>query len=671
MSATQPATTTDVEQLCIDTIRTLAIDAVQKANSGHPGAPLALAPVAYLLYTRFMRHNPGDPEWPDRDRFVLSAGHASMLLYASLHLSGYDLSMDELKNFRQWGSKTPGHPERDRENVTPGVEVTTGPLGQGFANGVGMAMAERFLRERYGEEVMDHRTFGIVSDGDLMEGISAESASLAGHLALSRLVYIYDDNHISLDGPTSLSFEGEDVEKRFQAYRWHTLHVDDVNDLEELSAAIQAGIDEEERPTLIRCRTIIGWPAPHKQNTSKAHGSPLGEDEVRATKEILGWDPDKHFYVPDEVYGAFSQIDRGRDLQEAWDARFATWRDANPDAAREWEIAWSAKPEPGLDDVIPTFDPAEKDSIATRSAGQTVMEAFREKVPTMIGGAADLTESTKTIWEEEQIFDAKRAGRNVFFGVREHSMGAEVNGLAAHGGIVKPFGSTFLQFSDYMRPPIRLSALMGLHSVFVYTHDSVGLGEDGPTHQPVEHFMALRAIPHLVFIRPGDANETAQAWRVILEEIDGPVAMALSRQNLPVFDQGKYGSARGVARGGYVLREAGGDAPRLVLMATGSEVSVALDAADRLEADGVATRVVSLPSFELFDAQDQSYRDDVLPPGVPKVSIEAGITHGWERYADRSVGIDRFGASAPGGEVLEKLGINADNLIRVARELLG
>jgi transketolase len=671
MSATQPATTTDVEQLCIDTIRTLAIDAVQKANSGHPGAPLALAPVAYLLYTRFLRHNPSDPEWPDRDRFVLSAGHASMLLYASLHLSGYDLSMDELKNFRQWGSKTPGHPERDRENVTPGVEVTTGPLGQGFANGVGMAMAERFLRERYGEEVMDHRTFAIVSDGDLMEGISAESASLAGHLALGRLVYIYDDNHISLDGPTSLSFEGEDVEKRFQAYRWHTLHVDDVNDLEELSAAIQAGIDEEERPTLIRCRTIIGWPAPHKQNTSKAHGSPLGEDEVRETKEILGWDPDKHFYVPDEVYGAFSQVDRGRELQEAWEARFATWRDANPEAAREWEIAWSARPEPGLDDVIPTFDPAEKDSIATRSAGQTTMEAFREKVPTMVGGAADLTESTKTIWEEEQIFDAKRAGRNVFFGVREHSMGAEVNGLAAHGGIVKPFGSTFLQFSDYMRPPIRLSALMGLHSVFVYTHDSVGLGEDGPTHQPVEHFMALRAIPHLVFIRPGDANETAQAWRVTLEEIDGPVAMALSRQNLPVLDQSKYGSATGVAKGGYVLREAGGDAPRLVLIATGSEVSVALDAADRLEADGVATRVVSLPSFELFDAQDQSYRDEVLPPGVPKVSIEAGITHGWERYADRSVGIDRFGASAPGAEVLEKLGINADNLIRVARELLG
>jgi len=669
--ATQPATTTNVEQLCIDTIRTLAMDAVQKANSGHPGAPMALAPVAYLLYTRFMRHNPSDPEWPDRDRFVLSAGHASMLLYASLHLSGYDLSMDELKNFRQWGSKTPGHPERDRENVTPGVEVTTGPLGQGFANGVGMAMAERFLRERYGEEVMDHRTFAIVSDGDLMEGISAEAASLAGHLALGRLVYVYDDNHISLDGPTSLSFEGEDVEKRFQAYRWHTLHVDDVNDLEEVSAAIQAGIDEEERPTLIRCRTIIGWPAPHKQNTSKAHGAPLGEDEVRAAKEILGWDPDKHFYVPDEVYGAFSQVERGRELQEAWEARFSTWAEANPAAAREWQIAWSARPEPGLDDVIPVFDPAEKDAIATRSAGQTVMEAFREKVPTMVGGAADLTESTKTIWEEEQIYDAKRAGRNVFFGVREHSMGAEVNGMAAHGGIVKPFGSTFLQFSDYMRPPIRLSALMGLHSVFVYTHDSVGLGEDGPTHQPVEHFMALRAIPHLVFMRPADANETAQAWRTILEDIDGPVAMALSRQNLPVLDQSRFGSARGVAKGGYVLREAGGEAPRLILVGTGSEISVALDAADRLEADGIATRVVSLPSFELFDAQDQSYREEVLPPGVPTVSIEAGITHGWERYADRSVGIDRFGASAPGAEVLEKLGINADNLITVARELLG
>jgi transketolase len=668
--ATQPATTTDVEQLCIDTIRTLAMDAVQNANSGHPGAPMALAPVAYLLYTRFLRHNPRDPEWPDRDRFVLSAGHASMLLYATLHLSGYDLSMDELKRFRQWGSKTPGHPERDRENVTPGVEVTTGPLGQGFANGVGMAMAERFLRERYGEEVMDHRTFVICSDGDLMEGISAEAASLAGHLALSRLVYIYDDNHISLDGPTSLSFEGEDVEARFRAYRWHTLHVDDVNDLSELSAAIQAGIDEEERPTLIRCRTIIGWPAPTKQNTSKAHGAPLGEDEVRATKEILGWDPDRRFYVPDEVYGAFSQVERGRELQEAWESRFDTWRGANPDLAREWDNAWAARPEPGLADVIPTFDPAEKDSIATRSAGQIVMEAFREQVPTMVGGAADLTESTKTIWEEERIYDAKRSGRNVFFGVREHSMGAEVNGLAAHGGIVKPFGSTFLQFSDYMRPPIRLSALMGLHSTFVYTHDSVGLGEDGPTHQPVEHFMALRAIPHLVFLRPADANETAQAWRVILEDIDGPVAMALTRQNLPVLDQSKYGSAAGVARGGYVLREAAGGAARMVLVGTGSEVSVAMVAADRLEADGIPTRVVSFPSFELFAAQDDGYRDEVLPPGVPKVSIEAGITMGWERWVDRSVGINRFGASAPGAEVLEKLGINAEHLVRVARELL-
>ncbi|MCW3065228.1 MAG: tkt [Solirubrobacterales bacterium] len=671
MSATQPAATTDVEQLSIDTIRTLAMDAVQHANSGHPGAPMALAPAAYLLYTKFMRHNPKNPEWPDRDRFVLSAGHASMLLYAALHLSGYDLTMDDLKQFRQWGSKTPGHPERDRVHVTPGVEVTTGPLGQGFANGVGMAMAERFLRERYGEEVMDHRTFAIVSDGDLMEGISAESASLAGHLALGRLVYLYDDNHISLDGPTSLSFEGEDVEARFRAYRWHTLHVDDINDLSELSAAIQAGIDEQERPTLIRCRTIIGWPAPNKQNTSKAHGAPLGEDEVRATKEILGWDPDKHFYVPDAVYGAFDQTDRGRELEEAWEARFATWREANPDAAREWDIAWSARPEPGLDDVIPTFDPAEKDAIATRSAGQVVMEAFREKVPTMVGGAADLTESTKTIWEEEEIYDARHAGRNVFFGVREHSMGAEVNGMAAHGGIVRPFGSTFLQFSDYMRPPIRLSALMGLHSTFVYTHDSVGLGEDGPTHQPVEHFMALRAIPELTVIRPADANETAQGWRTILEDLDGPAVLILSRQNLPVLDQSKYGSAKGLARGAYVLREAGAAAARLVLLGTGSEVSVAMAAADRLEADGVPTRVVSFPCWELFEQQDGAYRDEVLPPGVPRVSIEAGITLGWERWADRSVGINRFGASAPGEIVLDKLGINVDNLVKTAKDLLG
>ena len=664
------ATTTNVDQLAIDTIRTLAMDAVQHANSGHPGMPMAMAPAGYLLYTKFMHHNPRDPAWPDRDRFVLSAGHGSMLLYACLHLSGYDLSMEELQNFRQWGSRTPGHPELDRVHQTPGVEVTTGPLGQGFANGVGMAMAERFLREHYGEEVQDHRVFAIVSDGDLMEGISAEAASLAGHLALGRIVYIYDDNHISLDGPTSLSFEGEDVEKRFQAYKWHTLHVDDVNDLDELSAAIQAGIDEGERPTLIRCRTIIGWPSPHKQNTSKAHGAPLGEDEVRATKEVLGWDPDKHFYVPDEVYGAFSQVERGRELQQAWQARLESWREGQPDLAAEWDRAWAAKPEPGLDDVIPVFDPADKDAIATRSAGQTVMEAFRQKVPTMVGGAADLTESTKTIWEEERIFDAGRAGRNVFFGVREHSMGAEVNGMAAHGGIVRPYGSTFLQFSDYMRPAIRLSALMGLHSTFVYTHDSVGLGEDGPTHQPVEHFMALRVIPELVFLRPADANETAQAWRVILEDLDGPAAMALSRQNLPVLDQSRYGSARGVANGAYVLKEAVGGPARMILIGTGSEVSLALEAADALEADGVPTRVVSFPSWELFDRQDQDYKDQVFPPGVPRVSIEAGVTIGWERYADRAVGIDRFGASAPGPEVLDKLGINVATLVATARKLL-
>jgi transketolase len=659
-------TPTDIDRLSIDTIRTLAMDAVQAANSGHPGMPMAMAPAAYLLFQRIMEHNPRDPQWPDRDRFVLSAGHGSMLLYAALHLSGYDLPLEELKRFRQWGSLTPGHPERDRVHVTPGVEVTTGPLGQGFGNGVGMAMAERFLRERYGREVQNHRVFAIVSDGDLMEGVAAEAASLAGHLGLGRLVYLYDDNRISLDGPTEWSYEGEDVTKRFEAYRWHVQIVEDANDLNALEVAIDKAMREEERPSLIRVRSIIGWPAPNKQNTSKAHGAPLGEDEVRATKEILGWDPDEHFVVPPEVAEHFSAVSRGGALQGEWQRRFKQWRAEHPDLATEWDAAWAGRPLAGVSDALRSIDWG-KDKLATRAAGQKAMAAFADQVPTMVGGAADLSESTKTEFPggDDERYTREHAARNVFFGVREHGMGATVNGMCAHGGIVRPYGSTFLQFADYMRGAIRLSALTALPVAWIYTHDSVGLGEDGPTHQPVEHLAALRAIPGLTVIRPGDANETAFAWRTILEDLHGPAVLVFSRQDLPVLADA---SPEGVARGAYVLRDAGD--PEVVLIGTGSEVSVALAAAERLDADGVAARVVSMPSWELFEAQDDSYRDGVLPPGMPAVAVEAGVTMGWERWADRTIGIDRFGASAPGAEVLERLGITADNVAGAARELL-
>jgi transketolase len=657
----------DIERLSIDTIRTLSMDAVQAANSGHPGLPMAMAPAAYLLYTRILEHNPSDPNWPDRDRFVLSAGHGSMLLYSVLHLSGYALSMDELKRFRQWESLTPGHPERDRVHVTPGVEITTGPLGQGFANGVGMAMAERFLRAHFGAEVQDHRVFAIVSDGDMMEGIASEAASLAGKLGLGRLVYLYDDNDISLDGPTELSFDTEDVGKRFEAYGWHVQSIDDVNDLPALEVAIDQAMREEERPSLIRVKTIIGWPAPNKQGTSKAHGSPLGEDEVRATKEILGWDPDQHFVVPDGVYEHFDQKARGAALQAEWEQRFRSWREGHPELAEQWDYGWAARPLPGLREALSNVDWG-KDKLATRSAGQKAMAAFSDYVPTMVGGAADLSESTKTEFPggHERPYSAAKPDRNVFFGVREHGMGGVVNGMAGHGGIVRPYGSTFLQFADYMRPAIRLSALMGLEDAWVFTHDSVGLGEAGPTHQPVEHLAALRAIPHLVVIRPGDANETAAAWRTILEDIDGPAALILSRQDLPVLPDVDFD---GVARGAYVLRDV--EDPDVVLVGTGSELSVAIAAAELLGNDGVRARVVSMPSWELFAAQDDGYRDAILPPGLPSVAVEAGVSQGWERWVDRTVSIERFGASAPGAEVLEKLGITAENTARTARELLG
>jgi transketolase len=655
----------DVDQLCIDTIRTLSMDAVQKANSGHPGLPMGMAPAAYLLYARIMEHNPRDPQWPDRDRFVLSAGHGSMLLYSVLHLSGYDLPLDELKRFRQWGSLTPGHPERDRVHVTPGVEVTTGPLGQGFANGVGLAVAESFLRHRYGRDVQDHHVFAIVSDGDLMEGIASEAASLAGHLGLGRIVYLYDDNDVSLDGPTDLSFSSEDVAKRFEAYGWHVHAVHDANDLTALEGAIDAAMKEQERPSLIRVKSIIGYPAPN-MGTSDVHGKALGEDNVRAAKERLGWDPDAQFLVPDEVREHFDQTRRGAALQAEWTQRFRAWREQDADRAAEWDAAWEGRPLPGVGDALRDIDWG-KDKLATRAAGQKAMAAFSAYVPTMVGGAADLSESTKTEFPggDDERYTRGRPGRNVFFGVREHGMGGTVNGMAAHGGIVHPYGSTFLQFADYMRGSIRLSALTGLPCVWVYTHDSVALGEDGPTHQPVEHLAALRAIPGLTVIRPGDAWETAAAWRVILEDLDTPAVLALSRQDLPVQDGVDWD---GVARGAYVLRDA--DDAQAVVVGTGGELTTAVAAADLLAADGVAARVVSMPSWELFAAQDEAYREEVLPAGLPKVSVEAGISMGWERWVDRSVSIERFGASAPGLETLEKLGITPQATADAVRELL-
>ncbi len=662
-------------ELSINTIRALAMDAVQRANSGHPGTPMALAPLAYVIYTRFLRHNPESPLWPDRDRFVLSAGHASMLQYALLHLTGYDLTLGDLENFRQWGSRTPGHPE---QRHTPGVETTTGPLGQGFANGVGMAIAERFLAGRYnriGHKVMDHHVYAVCSDGDLMEGVASEAASIAGQLSLGKLVYVYDDNHITIDGPTAISFNAEDKARRFASYGWHVQRVDDVKDLAALEDALKKARDEEERPSLIIVRSHIAYPAPNAIDTAAAHGAPLGENEVRAAKESMGFDPDASFAVPDEVYEHMDMHRRGRELEEEWKKRFAAWREEFPELAAEWDRAWSGRPEPGYEEALPIFDKEETKKLATRRAGGRVMNSFEKHVPTMVGGAADLVGSTGTEFKGGGLFGTTHTGRNIAWGVREHGMGSAVNGMALHGGMVRPYGSTFLVFSDYMRPAVRLSALMELPVVWVFTHDSVGLGEDGPTHQPVEHFMALRAIPNLIVIRPADANETVMAWRYTLEA-EGPVAQLLTRQNVPVLDRTSLSSAEGVLRGAYVLAEPEGVAvPDVILIATGSEVAVALEARELLAGESVAARVVSMPSWEIFDAQDEEYRNSVLPPKIgARVSVEAGITLGWERYVGyhgASVGIDHFGASAPGELVLEKLGITPENVVNNTLKLLG
>ncbi len=649
---------TDLDQLSIDTIRTLSIDGVQKANSGHPGAPMGAAPMAYVLWTRFLRHAPSRPDWPDRDRFVLSAGHASMLLYSLLHLTGYGVSMEDLESFRQWGSITPGHPEY---GLAPGVEATTGPLGQGFANAVGMAIAERRLAEefnRHEHTIVGHRTYVIASDGDLQEGIASEAASLAGHLQLSRLVVLYDDNHIQLDGPTSMAWS-EDVLKRFDAYRWHTERVEDGNDIAAIEAAINVAVTED-RPSLIAVRTHIGFGSPNKQDSQKAHGAPLGPDEVRLTKEAYGWDPDRSFYVPDVVRDHFrSAVQVGEDLVEDWHAAFARYESQYPDAAREFRRRIDRQLPDGWDADLKTY-PAGSE-VATRNASQDAIASLAPRLPELFGGAADLSESNLTDVRDQPNFSHEEAGRNLRFGVREHAMGGAANGIAYHGGLL-PYCATFLTFSDYMRGSVRLASLSGLHVVYVWTHDSVGLGEDGPTHQPVEHYAALRAIPNLWFIRPGDANETAAAWALAVERGDGPVALALTRQKLPTLPETDRLAREGVARGGYVLREAAGGAPELIMIGTGSELQLAFAAAEALEADGIPTRVVSLPCWERFDAQDAAYRDSVLPPTVRKrVSVEIGVSLGWERWVGDDgaiIGLDHFGASAPAGTIFEHLGIH-------------
>ena len=659
---------TDIERLSIDTTRVLAADMVEKANSGHPGLPMALAPLAFLLYSEVMNHDPADPAWPDRDRFVLSPGHGSALLYSALHLSGYDLPLSELEAFRQWGSRTPGHPEYDPAHPTPGVETTTGPLGQGFGNGVGFAIAERWLRGHFGEEICDHRTWGIVSDGDLMEGISAEAASLAGHLGLGRLIYIWDDNKITLDGPSSLSFEGEDVLARFEAYGWQTIDAGAVDDLDRVRAAITEAISDESRPTLIRVSSIIGWPAPHKQNSSAAHGAPLGDEELRAVKEKLGFDPDQSFVIPDGVRECWAGDRKGATARAAWESRLASFLAADEQKAALWRASQEGRFMPGLGEALPVWDPAETAAIATRSAGGKALVAVAEHAPTMIGGSADLVSSTKASVPGGGDMTRSEDGRNIHFGVREHAMGAIVNGLDLHGGIVRPFGSTFLQFADYMRGAIRLAALMRLNVAWVFTHDSVALGEDGPTHQPVEHIAALRAIPGLTVIRPSDANETSEAWRVTAEEIEGPVALILSRQDLPVIDRAKFAPAAALGGGAYVLSDS--ESPVGVIVATGSEVHTALAAQDLLAGEGVATRVVAMPSWELFEARSVEERESVLPANLPTVSVEAGISMGWDRWADAHVAIDHFGASAPGDELLERFGITAEAVAEKLRGLL-
>ncbi|MDQ2835000.1 MAG: transketolase [Acidobacteriota bacterium] len=663
MSEQQDTKQQELDQISINALRFLAVDAVEKAKSGHPGAPLGCAPIAYLLYHKLMKHDPSDPLWIDRDRFVLSNGHASALLYGALHLSGYDLPISQLEQFRQWGSHTPGHPEYGE---TPGVEVTTGPLGQGFGMAVGIAVAEKHLAAVYNRDtynIVDHHTYVLCGDGDLMEGISHETASLAGTLGLGKLIVLYDDNLISLDGPTELSFT-EDVTMRFEAYHWHVQYVADGNDLAAIKDAILKAKAETTKPSLIRVRTVIGYGSP-KAGTSKVHGEALGPEATKATKKNLGWPEDKSFYVPEEARKNWDTIKlKGKDAHAAWRAEFEEYAKAYPEPSAQFDRTIKAKLADGWEKKLPTF-PTDK-PIATRNAGQTVMQAIENVVPELFGGAADLTSSTKTIFKDSPSFHVDPAGRNVFFGVREFGMMAMVNGIAAHGGLI-PFGSTFFTFSDYCRPALRLGALMSTHSLYVFTHDSVGLGEDGPTHQPVEHLMSLRAMPQLTDFRPADANETAACWRLALERKSASF-MALSRQDLPVLDAAKVQA--GTKMGAYELSSDGKD---IILIATGSEVSVIMKAAEELKAAGIGATVVSMPSFKIYDEQDDAYKAKLMPENTPKLAIEAGATMGWWKYVGHNggvIGIDRFGASAPGPIALDKLGISVANVVEHAKKLV-
>jgi transketolase len=660
-----------IDTTCVNTIRTLAMDAVQAANSGHPGAPMGLAAAGYALWAREMNHNPANPDWPDRDRFVLSGGHASALLYSLLHLSGYDLSLEDLKQFRQWDSRTPGHPEYAH---TPGVETTTGPLGQGFANAVGMAMAERHLAARFnkpGHDIVDHYTYVMCGDGDLMEGVASEAASLAGHLGLGRLICIYDDNHISIEGGTEIAFT-EDVAKRFAAYNWQVIEVaGDGNDLAAIQKAIVDARQETERPTLIKLRTHIAFGSPSKQDTADAHGAPLGPEEVRLTKEHLGCPPDATFYVTEAVRDHFGQIGtRGAAAEADWQARFDAYKVAHPELANALVDALSGFLPADWEDEIPCYQEGDG-PLATRAASGQVLNGIAAKLPTLMGGSADLAPSNKTFLNGVSVFQKdNHAGRNIRFGVREHAMGAIMSGMFLHNG-VRSYGGTFLVFADYLRPAIRAAALMKLPLIYVFTHDSVAVGEDGPTHQPVEHLLSLRSIPGLTVIRPADANETAEAWRQAIRSTNRPVALILSRQKLPILDAEKVKG--GVARGGYVLSDCEGT-PQLMLISTGAEVHLALAAQAELAAKGVQARVVNMPSWEIFQERSEGYRNQVLPPEVkPRLAIEAGVTLGWERYVGDGgavMGIDRFGASAPGGTVLEKFGFTVANVVAKAEELL-
>ena len=677
-----------LDQLSINTIRFLSVDAVQKANSGHPGLPLGAAPMAYVLWTRFLQHNPSNPHWFNRDRFVLSAGHGSMLLYSLLHLSGYELPLHQIKQFRQWGSITPGHPER---GLTPGVETTTGPLGQGFANGVGMAIAEGHLAARYnrlGHQIVNHDTYVLASDGDLMEGVASEAASLAGHLKLGKLICLYDDNHITLSAATHMAFT-EDRGKRFEAYGWHTQTVANGNDVVAIDRALRAAQAERERPSLILVRTHIGYGSPNKQDTFEAHGSPLGEDEVKLTKRALGWPLDPPFYIPNEALAHFRlAVENGKQAEAEWDMRFSEYSKAFPDLAKEFQQGMAGELPNGWDTGIPAF-PADPKGIATRAASGKVLNAIGKKLPSLIGGSADLNPSTYTALKAMGDFQSPHdetgnlqgavgggwsyAGRNLHFGVREHAMGSIANGLAVHGGIT-PFTATFLIFSDYMRPPIRLAALMEQKVIFVFTHDSIALGEDGSTHQPIEQLASLRGIPNLIVIRPCDANETAVAWRVAVETRDRPVALILTRQEVPTLDRVQFAAAEGLRRGAYILADAPNGKPDLILIGTGSEISLIVAACKKLVEKGIYVRIVSMPSWELFDAQPQPYRDSVLPPSVrARLVVEAGATQGWCKYVGGEgdvIGVDRFGASAPGEVVMREYGFTVENVCKRAMELV-